>query len=297
MSNLDLLIKNRKYEIIVGDYRTGDGVLINDRQITFDISKTTSNKNKTNSAAIEIYNLPDDVIKTLEGEYQAAVFSAGYTDLGVRRLFAGQITFCTTRKQGPDRVTQIRMGSGYTELNHKVLSELVPAGKTLAEVGNILAKSIGASRGVFNGTNMNNQILYGYPLTGTPKEMLDEFSAKYGLDWQLDDDVLYLHQRDRGNNENFKEAYVISKYTGLVDNAYRVDGDIRRSKKDKAKKQGVQWTMLLNGDLAAGDIVKLEDTYITGWYKIVDLRFTGDYRGNPWYTEVRAEAIEKVVTK
>jgi len=297
MANLDLLIRDRKYELIVGDYRSGDGVLINDRQITFDISKSSSNKNKTNSATIEIYNLPDDTIKMLEGDYQVASFSAGYVDLGIRRIFGGQITFCTTRKQGPDRVTQIRMGSGYTELNHKILSQLVPEGNTLAEVADVLAKSIGASRGVFNGTNFNSKIIYGYPLTGTPREMLDEFCRKYGCDWQLDDDVLYIHQRDRGNTENFEQAYVISKYTGLVDNAYRVDGDIRRSKKDKGKKQGVQWTMMLNGDLVAGDIVKLEDTYITGWYKIVDLRFTGASRDNPWYVEVRAEAIEKVVTK
>lgn len=114
--NLDLLIRDRKYELIIGDYKSGDGVLINDRHITFDISKSSSNKNKTNSATIEIYNLPDDVIKKLDGDYQTAVFSAGYVDLGIRRIFSGQVTFASTRKQGADRVTQIRMGSGYTEL-------------------------------------------------------------------------------------------------------------------------------------------------------------------------------------
>ncbi len=87
----------------------------------------------------------------------------------------------------------------------------------------------------------------------------------------------------------------MSGYTGLIENVYRVSGDSRRSKKDKVKKQSVQWKMLLNPDIQAGGIVKLEDTLITGWYKIDTIRHTGDYRGNPWYTECRASAIEKVV--
>jgi len=80
----------------------------------------------------------------------------------------------------------------------------------------------------------------------------------------------------------------------LIENAYRSSGDVRRSKKDRVKKQVVQWKMLLNPDIVAGSIVKLEDTLIQGWYKVDDLRHTGDWRGQAWYTEVRATAIEKV---
>ena len=57
---------------------------------------------------------------------------------------------------------------------------------------------------------------------------------------------------------------VVNSDTGLIDNAYRASGDIRRSKKDKAKIQAVQWKMLLNPDVVPGDIVRLEDTLITG---------------------------------
>lgn len=291
-----ILQQNRKYQLIVGDYQTGDGLLIENLQITFDISKSTSNKDKTNSAAIEIYNLSDASLKILETDYPAAVLSLGYVDIGIKRVFSGQVNLVTTRKAGTDRVTQIQLGSSYTDLNHQVLNQLTSPGRTLKDVAEDIRKNLpGVSRGVYNGTNLNNPIIYGYPLMGTPKEMLDELSEKYQLEWQVEDDVLYLHDADRGNNENFEEAYVVSKYTGLIENAYRVSGDSRRSKKDKIKKQSVQWKMLLNPDIQAGDIVKLEDTLITGWYKIDTIRHTGDYRANPWYTECRASAIEKVV--
>ena len=44
-----ILQRNRQYELIIGDYQNGDGLLINNLQVTFDISKSSDNKNKTNS--------------------------------------------------------------------------------------------------------------------------------------------------------------------------------------------------------------------------------------------------------
>ena len=290
------LQKDRKYQLIVGDYKNGNGLLIENLQVTFDISKSSDNKNKTNSAAIEIYNLSDESLKILDTDYPAAVFSAGYSGIGIKQLFSGQVSLVTTRKSGTDRVTQLRLGTSYTELNHNVLSQLTSPGRTVKDVFEDIRKAIpGVSRGVYNGTNLNNQVLYGYPLMGTPKEMLNELSEKYQVDWQIDDEVLYAHDKDRANDENFQQAYVISKYTGLIENAYRVTQKSDRSTKDKIKKQGVQWRMLLNPDIKAGSIVKLEDTLIQGWYRVDSLRHFGGFRDNDFYTEVQASAIEKVV--
>jgi hypothetical protein len=289
------LQKDRIYELIIGDYKNNKGLLINNLQVTFDISKSSNNKHRTNSAAIEIYNLSEESLKILDTDYAAASFSVGYRLLGMKRLFGDQITNVTTRKSGADRITQIQMGDKYTELNHKVLSSLVPSGKTVKDVLEDIRKAIpGVSRGFYNGTNLSNPIIYGYPLTGSPRDMLDELSSKYNIDWQIDGNVLYSHNSDRALNENFSQAYVISKYTGLIDNVYRVSGDSRRSKKDVVKKQGVQFKVLLNPDLMAGSIIKIEDTLINGWYKIDSLRHSGGWRDSSWYTEVQASAIEKV---
>jgi hypothetical protein len=125
--------------------------------------------------------------------------------------------------------------------------------------------------------------------------MLDELSEKYSVDWQIDDDTLYVHDSDRGNSEKFELAYVVSKYTGLVDNAYRTSGDVRRSEKDKVKKPSIQFKMMLNPDIVAGSIIKLDDTLIKGWIKVDSLRHWGGWRDTPWYTEVQGSMIEKVV--
>lgn len=292
-----LIQRNRVYELIIGDYKKNDALLINSLQVSFEISKASSNKHKTNSCSIEIYNLSDQSLKLLGTDYPAASFKAGYADTGgAQFMFGGQVTQVTTRKHGTDRITQILMGTGYTDLNHRVLSQITAPGRTVKDVAEDVRKNLpGVVRSVYSGTNLNNPILYGYPLMGSPREMLDELSEKYSLDWQIDGDTLYIHDNDRANSENFKLAYVISRFTGLIESAYRISGDVRRSKKDKAKKQGVQMKLLLNPNIKAGDIVRLEDTLITGWYKVDDLRHYGSYRGNPWYTELKCSAIEKVV--
>lgn len=285
----------RVYELIVGDTASGEGLRLNDLQLTFDISKSSSNKDKTNSASIEVYNLSDEDLRIIDVDYPYASFSAGYRNIGAKLLFSGQVTDVSTRKSGPDRITRILMGAAYTEINHQMLSSITPPGRTVKDVAEDIRKAIpNVSRGVYNGTNLNNPILYGYPLQGTPKDMLNELSNKYAIDWQIDEDVLYIHDSDRGNTERFEDVYIISPESGLIDNAYRVQGDVRRSAKDKVKAQSVQWKTLLNGDIVAGDIVKLEDTLIQGYYKVTDLRHYGDFRGSSWYTETKATAIDKV---
>lgn len=293
---MDLIQRNRQYELIIGNFQSGEALLITELQVTFDISKSPDNKKRTNSASIEITNLSEDHIRLLDTDYPAAVFSAGYLDTGgPKRLFSGQVTHVSTRKSGTERITQITMGSGYTALNHQLLSEFVPEGQNPKVVVQKFVKAIGADRGVISGTNLNNPIIGGYPLSGTPKEMMDDFCEKYACEWQLDDGVVYVHDKGRPNNENFEQAYVISKYTGLIESAYRVSGDRQRSKKDKVKKPGVQMKILLNPDIRAGDIIRLEDTLITGWFKVESLRHSGGWRSSAWYTEIRATSLEKVV--
>lgn len=291
------LQRNRKYRLTIGDYKTGNGLLIEGLQVSFDISKSSDNTNNSNSASIEVTNLSDESLKILQTDYPVAVFEVGYESLGnMAIIFGGQVTNISTRKQGTDRVTQIVMGTGYTELNHSTLQKLVPAGKTVKDVVEELKKSFpNISRGVYNGTNLNSVLINGYSLSGSLRTELDRLSKTYKLEWRIDGDTLYVNNRDRASTENFDTAYVVSPSSGLIEIPYYVSGNANETLKDPAKKQSVQFSMLINPHINAGEVIKLEDTQITGWYKVDSIRYSGSWRNGDWLQEVSCSAIEKVI--
>lgn len=297
--------RERVYELIVGDYRSGNGLRITagipdengelntGLQITFDISKMADNKKtKGNSAAIEIYNLSRSQAALLEGEYLECTFSLGYVDQGPRVVVTGNITDITTRKSGDDRITSIRMGEGYTDLNHFKLKQMVSPGKTVADViYDIQTQMPGVARGSIVGTNLNNPIVHGWRLTGTPREMLKKVCDAYDLEYNVSGGVLNISDVNGVANKDVDSAPVITPTTGLIDEPFYTSEDGRKHPKDKRRRRGVQFVCLLNTELIPGRIVKLEDTTINGFYRINATRFNGDFRGNPWYAEVLCSEI------
>lgn len=287
--------KNRAYSVVFGDINTGEGFEVTNLNVSFDVNKSSDNKNKTNNCVVEVYNLSKEKQKLLEQPYIACVLSAGYEDTEVKRLFAGQVTSATTRKSGTDSITQIQMGASYTELNHSTVSKLVAPGRTYKDVITELSKEIpGISRTVFNGVNIQSQVIDGYPLSGTAREMLDEISRAVDVEWQIDDGVLYVADAGETHTDDLATAFVISSDTGMIERPYAVSGDLRRTKKDKAKKGGVQVKILLNPSIICGSIIKLEDEQFDGFYKVASLRTYGEWRGTNWYTELRLEEKVKV---
>ena len=287
--------KNRAYSVVFGDANTGDGFEVRDLNINFDVNKSSDSKKGQNSCVIEIYNLSKEKQRLLEQDYIACVLSAGYVDTQVKRLFAGQVTSATTRKSGTDTVTQIQMGTAYKELNHETLSKLIPPGKDYKYVIEQLAKEIpGISRVAFNRTNIQSQVIDEYPLSGTPREMLDEIARAIDVEISIDDDVMYVADAGGTHTDDLNTAYVLSRTTGMIERPYAVSGNLRRTAKDKAKKGGVQVKLLLNPDIVCGSIVKIEDDEYDGYYKVASLRSYGEYRGSNWYTELRLEDKIKV---
>jgi hypothetical protein len=287
--------RNRAYSLVVGDGTTGDGFEVTNLQCSFDVSKSSSAKDKTNSANIEITNLSEEKRKFLEEDFIGAVFSAGYHDTTVKRLFSGQVTKATSRKSGTDIITQIQMGAEYTDLNHKTLSKFVAPGKTYKDVIEELRKELpGVSRAVYNGLNINNPILDGYPLSGTARQMLDEISESQQIEYHIDDGILYANDMSGTSTDNFNTAFVISKDTGLIELPYAITGDTRRGKADPVKKGGIQMKILLNPEIVCGSIIKLEDDVFAGYYKVNATRTYGQWRGNDWYTDLRCEEKIKV---
>ncbi|MNQ63298.1 hypothetical protein D3C85_776760 [compost metagenome] len=287
--------RHRTYSLIVGDIKTGEGFEIsNDLNISFDCTKTSSNKDKSNSCVIDVYNLSKEKQKWLEKPYIGVVLSVGYHDTTIKRLFSGQATSVSTTKSGTDTVTQITIGDAYVPLNHQTVTKVIPEGKTVGDCYKELGKIMGVDQTVLNGQNINTELLDGYPISGTCRQTFDELSNAYNVDWNVDGNVLRAYDADGTSTDDLNTAFVISRSTGMINLPYHISGDVRRTEKDKAKKEGVQVQILLNPELSPGSIVKIEDENFEGYYKISSLRSYGEWRGSPWYTDLRLEKKIKV---
>jgi len=224
-----LLQRNRIYSLIVGN--ADEGWEITDLHITFDVIKTSSNKDKSNSARIEIYNLSREKQVALEEPYVGVVLSVGYLDGGLRRLFAGRALEVTTRKAGTDVVTVIQMGNdSFVELNHQTLRSVVPEGRLVEDAIQEILKSVpGVSRNVITGINCKNPLIDGYPLSSTPKQALDELCKAYELEYQVDDGVIYISDAGDTHTSDLNSVVVIGQDSGLIERPFVVYSDVKKT--------------------------------------------------------------------
>lgn len=279
---------NRQYTLQIGQGK-GSGIEITGLHITFKVSKGSDNKKRTNKATVKIYNLSEEHQKYIEAPFVECVLSVGYQGAGMHRLFAGQITVAGTEKEGTETVTEIQIDSLYSQLNHKTVSKTAPAGVSVKGVIENLVKEMeGVSRVVFSGTNISKSFVDGYPLSGAPRQILNELAEAFEIEWQIDDDVLYVQDAGKSYMLDNSKAFKISETSGLIDRPYFDQIEKQRGKKDKlrAARNGLKLKILLNPAIVAGSIVYIEYGDKTGYYKVERLTHTGEYFGNDWSTEL-----------
>ena len=294
--------RNRVYSLIVG--KGDDAVEINNLQIVFEATKTSNNKEKKNTASIKIYNLSEDRRKRLEDEYIQVVFSVGYSDSGLVQLFSGQVTnvYSTklkthnTSRQGTDLVTTLELDELFTQTNANVVTGIVPAGKTVRDVILATIKDIPEiTRQEMGGEGIGIQVPNGYPLAGTPRQILDKLSHDYDLEWQIDNGVLYVSDYNDTFSNDKSSVFSVGQFSGLIDRPEYINEEAKRLKrKSKGKnpkklvrKNAIKFKILLNPSIIAGSIIRLDFEPYTGYYKVDEVTHKGDFRGNDWISEIR----------
>lgn len=266
----------RIYQLHVGDAE--NGLFIDSLQITFDINKKTDNSKSPNSAAIEIYNLSRDSLAILERDFIHCKFSVGYKTTGLKQLYSGQVKVVTTKQSGADVVTQLLLGTGYVELNHSTISRVIPAGKTVADAIEELRQSIpGIARGIYKGTAIQSQVIYGYTMSASAREILDDLAASNDFEWRLDDGVLYVNDHDKVIEKDTFGAFVLNHASGLIEAPFFATSTRKRS--------GLQFKALLNPLIKPGSVVRVEHSAFEGFVKVDSARYYGGFRSNEWYVE------------
>lgn len=280
--------KDRQYSLIIGN-GSSSALEINNLHITFSVRKSSDNKKRPSKARIEIYNLSPEHQKYVEEPFVEVSLSVGYLGIGMGILFQGQVTVAGTRKNGTDVITELEIDSLYKQLNHRLISRTLPAGTTVKSVIESVSKSIeGVNKVIFSGKNIEKSFLDGYPMNGSPREILNEISEAFEIEWQVDTGTLYIMDRGSSYSTDSSKAFVISEFSGMIERPYFDNIEKQRGPKDKIRKarKGVKLKILLNPAIIPGSIIKIEYGDMTGFYKVESLVHTGGYRDTNWETEL-----------
>lgn len=286
MSNVKWQI-NRQYELRVGN-GNGTEIVIDNLHIEFTVTKSSDNKKRPNKANIRIYNLSEERQKYFESPFVEVVLSVGYVGLGMQKIFAGQVTVAGTQKQGADTVTEVQLDSLYTELNMKNITQTAPAGSTVKQVIEKVALGLNVVKTIFSGENIKKTLVDGYPLLGSPRQIMTQIADAFEIEWQIDDQILYIQDAGKSYMTDESKAYRISEESGLIERPYFDNIEKQRGKEDKIKKarRGVQLKILLNPAIVAGSIVYIDYGDFTGYYKVERLKHKGGIYTEDWETEL-----------
>jgi hypothetical protein len=293
MANLQT---NRWYELTIGDGSTFQAVVITPPiALTFSVDKSSTVLRKQDTGQMEVYNLPDSALKVLQGDYPVAILKVGYLPSQPITILRGEVISVSTVKQGADKVTTILVGSGYVALNHETVQKVIPEGQSVKSIIEALRSDLSSiSRGVYSGTNIERKALYGYSMSGTVKDTLDNLCITYHLSYRIDNNILYVHDAEGTTDENYAQAPLLNEQSGLIDIPYETRVAVGKAKKSVDNKGGVHFKCLLNPILQAGSIVRIESKNITGWFKLTNLRHSGGNRTSEWYTDCQCEDKNRV---
>lgn len=308
--------RNRIYSLIVG---TQDNAIeITNLQIRFEVTKTNNNREKKNQAKVSIYNLTRENQKALEEDYVTVQLRAGYSDLiaegdEIPLLFSGQVVDLKTQTDGnylterhnTDIITTLTVDTLFSQLNGRVVSRTIPAGKSVKDAILGVVQGIPEiSRKEIKGKNAEKEMVDGMPLSGSPRQCLDQICKASGLQWQIDNDILYVSDVDGTYTDNLNTVPKIGQFSGLIErpmfksedtkrirmkDKYRADGDKPNSKsesKETLKIPTMHCKILMNPTIVAGSTIYLDYEDISGYYIVSEVSHRGDYFGNEWYSEL-----------
>lgn len=262
MANVGELF-GRVWALQVGDRQWSD------LRVTFEIQKTLNRH--PNPGQITIYNLAKTTRDSLQRGDRVQLV-AGYEG-GAEVIYVGEVTQCTSQRDGADWVTTLSCKDGDAAWRANVRASY-RSGANLATVTKTLAEGMGlqvspGSLSALSGLQVRGSLVQ----AGAAHRALQTLLEPAGYTWSVQDGVLQILPTGGATTETI---VLLNAQTGLVGSPERMAD----------KKTRVRATSLLQGSIRPGRLVRLQSEQIAGDYRCNELMHKGDSHGAEWYTEM-----------
>lgn len=253
-----------------------------------------------NQAIISIYNLSPQNENTIIQQGYRVVVEAGYQS-NDGQIFDGTVIQCTRSKQnGVDFVLNILAIDGDQFLNEGFCSFTYAKGQTAREVvQNVCNKASSPVSLGYASPSLDKIVMSkGAAVHGQPKKTLSDIARTINGTWYIDNGKLYMFSYSDSADKlpgGLLQAVELNPRTGLLGNPQQVN-------------YGVIARCLLNPRIIPYGLIHIPSRYITeqpvqvgsysrgfsipytldpnGIYRVCSVTFTGDTRGNEWYSDI-----------
>lgn len=252
-----------------------NATVIRDLRIAFSITKTL--ESTPNKCEIKVYNLSDTSRAALQTKPLHILLEAGY-ETRLNRLFAGDLTWVHSKRDGALWETAIEVGDGDRAFVDARISKSYKAGIDLKTLVGDAAKTMGFEipKDVASAKAFAGQLLNGATLHGPSREQMTKLLGSQGYGWSVQNERLQILKNGAYTDES---AWLVTGMVGSPEYA---------PPKEPGKQPTLTVRMLLYPELTPGGRIKLESQSVNGVFRISKVTHTGDTRGPDWYTDVEA---------
>lgn len=299
----------RKCSLIVGD--GAKGLELGEFRVTFQIIRATTQS--PGRAMIRVYNLKADTEKQIQKEFTKITLKAGYEAAGAPYgvIFTGNTIEAPRGRENPvDTYLDILAADGDQAYNYAVVSKTLAPGSTFKDQLKTIEEALkphGVTLGYIPDLG-SAKMPRARVFHGMARDYLRTIARSTNCSWHIDQGKV-----DFVKNDGVKpgEAVVLNSDTGLIGRPIQT-------------MNGILARCLLNPNLRIGGQVKIDQASVNemmgnlvwggeggssasadpqtdallrpsiaddGLYKILQLGFTGDTRGQAWYADLTLAPI------
>lgn len=278
----------RSYSLaIIGKNNTK---IITQLRIVFEITK--SMRSYPNLAKIDIYNPAPDTMAIIENEDPLIALSAGYKG-NIGLIFKGRIRNIFNNKRQSDRILTIYAGDGEQDWQeatfNKTLTENINLNDIMLELFNTFNITGDVTVGTVEGVNVGDNRLLGQTLSGSSKDILDSLANDYNFQWSIQDGEINVVNENKSLSN--KSSVIIKQTTGMIGTptVTEIGADVTTLLNPELLPNRSFTIESESQDIALSNLQfrKVKRTRAAGKYKGIEVLFTGDTHGTPWYSTVR----------
>lgn len=313
MATDDLYLRRASLMLVEGDKA------LDLSEMRFRFQTAQQDVESPNTVSIRVYNLSEDTIKKIRGEYSRVVLQAGYIEAPFGVIFDGTIRQYRIGKDNDQISTylDILAADGDVAYNFGVVNTTQAAGTTSKQRLDAAVLQAYGPHGVTMGKNMipptGGVLPRGKVLFGLARASIRAEAQTQGSTWQIANgkvDIVPLDGYLPG------EAVVLTAQSGLI-------GRVEMTE------DGMRCRALLNPKLIVGGLVKIDNRSINqtvaakgaeiqggqlaynryagiqllastsadGLYRVYVAEYVGDTRGDDWYVDLTCLSVDPVTLK